>query len=179
MFVPKEGDSSINWSEFFRIGVKLNLERAESVQTRFKGEVSVQFSHSVVSNSLQPHEAQHARPPCPSPTPGAHPNSCPLSWWCHPAISSSVIPFSSCPQSLPASGSFPMSQLFAWGGQSIRVSASAWVLPMNTQDWSPLAWAGWISLQLYGNSKQLEIKIQLIIALNNIKCCGISLMAYV
>ena len=79
MFVPKEGDSSINWSEFFRIGVKLNLERAESVQTRFKGEVSVQFSHSVVSNSLQPHEAQHAMPPCPSPTPGVYPNSCPLS----------------------------------------------------------------------------------------------------
>ena len=98
---------------------------------------SVQFSRSVVSNSLQPHESQHARPPCPSPIPGVYSNSCPLSRWCHPAISSSVVPFSSCPQSLPASGSFPMSQLFTWGGQSIGVSASASVLPVNTQDWSP------------------------------------------
>ena len=98
---------------------------------------SVQFSRSVVSDSLQPHESQHARPPCPSPTPGVHSNSCPRSRWCHPAISSSVIPFSSCPQSLPASGSFSMSQLFAWGGQSIGVSALASVLPMNTKDWSP------------------------------------------
>ena len=106
---------------------------------------SVQFSHSVVSDSLWPHESQHARPPCPSPTPGVYSNSCPLSQWCRPAISSSVVPFSSCPQSLPASGSFPMSQLFAWGGQSAGVSASASVLPMNTQDWSPLGWTGWIS----------------------------------
>ena len=104
---------------------------------------SVQFSHSVMSDSLWPHESQHARPPCPSPNPGVHSNSCPLSWWCHPAISSSVIPFSSCLQSLPASGSFPMSQLFAWGGQSIGVSASGSVLPMNTQDWCPLGWTGW------------------------------------
>ena len=101
---------------------------------------SVQFSRSVMSDSLWPHELQHARPPCPSPTPGVYPNPCPSSQWCHPAISSSVFPFSSCPQSLPASGSFPMSQLFAWGGQSIRVSASGSVLPMNTQDWSPLGW---------------------------------------
>ena len=108
---------------------------------------SVQFSHSVMSDSLQPHESQHARPPYPSPTPGVHPNSCASSQWCHPAISSSVIPFSSYLQSLPASGSFPMSQLFAWGGQRTRVSASASVLPMNTQDWSPLGWTGWISLQ--------------------------------
>ena len=108
---------------------------------------SVQFSHSVVSDSLRPHEAQHTRPACPSPTPGVHPDSCPSSQWCHPAISSSVFPFSSCPQSLPASGSFPMSQLFAWGGQSIGVSALASVLPMNTQDWSPLEWTGLISLQ--------------------------------
>ena len=114
---------------------------------------SVQFSHSVVSDSLQPHESQHARLPCPSPIPGVYPNSCPSSWWCHPAISSSVIPFSSCPQSLPASGSFPMSQLFAWGGQSIRVSASTSVLPMNTQDWSPLGQTGWISLQSKGLSR--------------------------
>ena len=108
---------------------------------------SVQFSRSVVSDSLWPHESQHASPSCPSPTPGVHPNSCPLSWWCHPTISSSVVPFSSCPQSLPASGSFPMSQLFAWGGQSIGVSALASVLQMNTQDWSPSEWTGWISLQ--------------------------------
>ena len=107
---------------------------------------SVQFSRSVVSNSLRPHELWHTRPPCPSQTPGVYSNSCPSSRWCHPAISSSVIPFSSCPQSLPALGSFPTSQLFTWGGQSIRVSASASVLPMNTQDWSPLGWTGWISL---------------------------------
>ena len=98
---------------------------------------SVQFSHSVVSDSLRPHKSQHARPPCPSQTPRVCSNSCPSSWWCHPAISSSVVPFSSCPQSLLASGSFPTSQLFAWGGQSIGVSASASVLPMNTQDLSP------------------------------------------
>ena len=109
--------------------------------------VSVQFSHSVVSDSLWPHELQHARPPCPLSTPRVHPNSCALSWWCHLAISFSVVPFSSCSKSLPASGSFPMSQLFTWGGQSIGVSASASVLPMNTQDWYPLGWTGWISLQ--------------------------------
>ena len=114
---------------------------------------SVQFSCSVTSNSLQPHELQHARLPCLPPTPGVHSNSCPSSWWCHPAISSSVVPFSSCPKSLPASGSFPMSQLFAWGGQSIGVSALASVLPMNTQDWSPLGWTGWTSLQSRGLSR--------------------------
>ena len=108
---------------------------------------SVQFSHSVMSDSLRPHESQHARPPCPSPTPGVHLDSCPSSQWCHPAISSSVVPFSSCPQSLPASESFPMSQLFAWGGQSIGVSVLALVLPKNTQDWYPSGWTGWISLQ--------------------------------
>ena len=108
---------------------------------------SVQFSCSVMSDSLRPHELQHARPPYPSPTPGVHSNSCPSSWWCHPAISSSVIPFSSCPQSLPASESFQMSQLFIWGGQSTGVSALASVLPMNTQDWCPLEWTGLISLQ--------------------------------
>ena len=94
-----------------------------------------------------------ARPPCPSPTPGVYSNSCPSSRWCHPTISSSVVPFSSCPQSLPASGSFPMSQLFTWGSQSIGISASAPVLPMNTQDWSPLGWTGWISLQSKGLSR--------------------------
>jgi len=96
------------------------------------------------------HGLQHARPPCPSPTPGVYSNSCPLSWWCHPVISPSVVPFSSCPQSLPASESFPMSQFFASGGQSIGVSASTSVLPMNIQDWSPLWWTGWISLQSKG-----------------------------
>ena len=114
--------------------------------------VSVQFSCSVTSDSLQPHESLNIRPPCPSPTPGVHSDSCPSSWWCHPVISSTVIPFSSCPQSLQASGSFPMSQ-FAWGGQSIGVLASASVLPMNTQDWSPLGWTGWISLQFKGLSR--------------------------
>ena len=114
---------------------------------------SVQFSLSVVSDSLRPHESQHTRPPCPSPTPRVHSNSCPSGRWCHPAISSSVVPFSSCPQSLPASESFPISQLFAWGGQSTGVSASASVLPMNTQDWSPLGWTGWISLQSKGLSR--------------------------
>ena len=114
--------------------------------------LAVQFSCSVVSDSLWPHEPQHARPPCPSPTPGIHSNSRPSSQWCHPAISSSVVPFSSCPQSLPASGSFPVSQLFTWGGQNIGVSASASVLPMNTQDLSPSGWTGWISLQSKGLS---------------------------
>ena len=111
---------------------------------------SVQFIRSVVSDSLQLHKPQHIRPPCPSPTPGVHPNPClvmPLSWWCHPTISSSVVPFFSCLQSFPASESFPMSQLFASGGQSIGVSASTSVLPMNIQDSSPLGWTGWISLQ--------------------------------
>ena len=103
---------------------------------------SVQFSGSVVSNSLRPHESQHSRPSCPSPTPRVHSDSCPSSRWCHPATSSSIVPFSSCPQSLPASGSFPMNQLFAWGGQSIGVSASTSVLAMNTQGWSPLEWTG-------------------------------------
>ena len=111
---------------------------------------SVQFSCSVVSDSLRPHESQHARPPCPSLTPRVYSNPCPSSQWCHPAISSSVIPSSSCPQSLPASGSFPMSQLFAWGSQSTGVSPSASVFPMNTQDWSPLGWTGWISLPSKG-----------------------------
>ena len=114
---------------------------------------SVQFSHSVVSDSLWPHELQHTRPPCPSPTPGVHPNPCPSSRWCHPAISSSVIPFSSCHQSLPTSESFPMSQLFTWGDQSIGVSALASVLPKKSQGWSPLEWIGWISLQSKGLSR--------------------------
>ena len=111
---------------------------------------SVHFSRSVMSDSLRPHELQHTRPPCPSPTPRVHSNSRPSSQWCHPAISSSVVPFSSCPQSLPGSESFPISQLFAWGGQSSGVSASASFHPKNTQDWSPLGWTGWTSLQSKG-----------------------------
>ena len=114
---------------------------------------TVQFSRSVVFDSLRPPELQHTRPPCPSPTPGVHSDSCPLSWWCHPAISSSVIPFSSCPQSLPASESSPMSQLFAWGGQSTGVSASASFPPKKSQGWSPSEWTGWISLQSRGLSR--------------------------
>ena len=111
---------------------------------------SVHFSRSVMSDSLWPHEQQHARAPCASPTPGVHPNPCPLCRWCHPTISSSVVPFSSCPQSFPASGALQMSQLSASGGQSTGVSASASVLPMNTQDWSPAGWTGWTSLQSKG-----------------------------
>ena len=124
-----------------------DLYKHRNPKTQFS---SVQFGHSVMSDSLQPHELQHARP---SPTPGVHSNSCPLSWWCHPAISFSVVPFSSCLQSLSASESFPMSQLFSWGGQSIGVSASASVLPNNTQDWSPSEWTRWISLQSKGLSR--------------------------
>ena len=115
--------------------------------------ISVQFSRSAVSDTLWPHESQHTRPPCPSPNPGVYSTSCPSSQWCHPDISSSVVPFSSCPQSLPASGSFPMSQLFAYSGQSTGVSASPSVLPENTQDSSPLGWTGWISLQSKGVSR--------------------------
>ena len=117
-------------------------------------EYSVQFSCSVVSDSLnQPHESQHTRPPCPSPTPSVYSNSCPFSRWCHLGISSSVVPFSSHLQSFPASGSFPMSRFFPSGGQIIGVSASTSVLPMNIQDWSPLEWTGWISLQSKGLSR--------------------------
>ena len=119
---------------------------------------SVQFSVSVMSNSLWPHESQHASPPCPSPTPGVYPNSCPLSRWGHPAISSSVIPFSSCPQPLSSVRVFSNDQLFTWGGQSIGVLASASVLPMNIQDWSPLEWTGWISLQSKEFSRVVRIQ---------------------
>ena len=114
---------------------------------------SFQFSRTVVSDSLQPHELQHARLPCPSPTPGACSNSCPLGWWCHPTILSSVFPFSSCLQSFPASGSFQMSHFFASGGQSIGVSASASVLPMNSRNWFPLGLTGWICFQSKGLSR--------------------------
>ena len=114
---------------------------------------SVQLSRSVVTDSLQPHESQHARPPCPSPTPGVHSDSHPSSQWCHPAISSSVIPFSSCPRSLPASESFPMSQLFTWGGQSTGVSALPSFVPKTSQGWSASEWTGWTSLQSKGLSR--------------------------
>ena len=118
-------------------------------------EFSVQFSRSVMSDSLRPHESQHAWPPCPSPAPGVHSDSHPSSQWCHPAISSSVVPFSSCPQSLPASQSFPMSQLLAWGGQSTGVSALASFLLKKSQGWSPSEWAGWILLAVQGTLKSL------------------------
>ena len=114
---------------------------------------SVQFRHSVLSNSLWPYEPQHARPPCPSPTPRVYSNSCPLSCWCHPTISSSVVPFSSCLQSFPVSGFFQMSRFFTSGGQSIGVSASASVPPMNIEDWFPLGWTAWIPLQSKGLSR--------------------------
>ena len=124
---------------------------------KYRVELSwVQFSRSVVPNSLRPHGLQHARPPCPLPTPGAYSNSCPLRWWCHPTILSSVVPFSSHLQSFPASGSFPVSQFFESGGQRIGVSASASVLPMNIQDWFPLGWTGLISLQSKGLSRILS-----------------------
>ena len=122
-------------------------------------QISVQFSRSVMSDSLRSRETPHARPPCPSPTPRVYSNSCPLSWWCHATISFSVIPFS-CPQSFTASGSFQLSQLFSSGGQSIGVSASTSVLPMNTQDWSPLGCTGWISLQSKGLSRVFNTTVQ-------------------
>ena len=127
--------------------------RAESGLNKTFQFSSVQFSLSVKFDSLRPHALQHTRPPCPSPTPGVYSHSCPLSRWCHPTISSSVDPFSSCLQCFPASGSLQMSQLFTSGGRSIGVSASASVLPMNTQDWFPLGWTGWISLQSKGLSR--------------------------
>ena len=133
----------------FSIGILTNDKNSSQVNI-FS---SVQFSCSVVSDSLWPHEPWHAKPPCPSPTPGVHPNPCPLSWWCHLTISSSVVPFFSCPQSFPASGSFQMSQLFISGGQSIGVSASASVLPMNIEGWFPLGLTGLISLQSKGLSR--------------------------
>ena len=129
------------------------LCQLETNEHKIEDDLMVQFSRLVISDFLQPHEPQHTRPPCPSPTPRVHPNPCPSSQWCHPTISSSVVPFSSCPQSFPASGSFPMSQLSASSGQIIGVSASTSVLPMNTQEWSPLGWTGWISLQSKGLSR--------------------------
>ena len=138
----KKKDQELKWfwerKSYFSFWLNVNYK-----------DYNVRFS-SVAQSCLTLCDPMNHRPPCPSPTPGGHPNSCPFSRRCHPAISSSVVPFSSCPQSLPASGSFPMSQLLAWGGQSIGVSASVSVLPMNTQDWSPLGWTGWTSLQSKG-----------------------------
>ena len=158
--ITADGDCSHKIRRCLLLGRKVmtNLDRILkrrdiTLSTKVQLVSSVQFSCSVVFNSFQPHELQHARPPCPSPTPRVHSNPCPLNWGCHPAISSSVIPFSSCPQSLPASGSFQMNQLFTSGGQSIGVSTSISVLPMNTQDWSPLGWTCWISLQSKGLSR--------------------------
>ena len=139
----------IPWTVAHQTLLFMDLPRQEY----WSGFSSVQFSRSVVSDFLLPHKLQHARPPCPSPTTEVYPNPCPLCRWCHSTISSSVVPFSSCPQSFPASGSFQMSQLFASGGQSIGVLASTSDLPINTQDWSPLGWTGWISLQSKGLSR--------------------------
>ena len=150
-------------------------------------QVISQFSRSVVSGSLRPHEPQHARPPCPSPTPGVHPNPCLLSQWCHPTISSSVVPFSSCLQSFPASGSFQMSQLFASGGQRTGVSASTSVLPMNTQDWFPVRWTVNISNNYDLSRCCLHFKISIIhfklsemleYPFNNPKSCILSWLKY-
>ena len=132
---------------------KRNFSEEDIQMAKFNSD---QFSHSFMSRSLWPHGLQHARPPCPSATPRVYPNSCPLSQWYHPTISSSVIPFSSCLQSFPASGSFPMSRHFASGGQSIGALASASVLPMNIQDWFPIGWTGWISLQSKGLKSLLQ-----------------------
>ena len=153
------------WKWKLQLKVKYSIDRSNRSLNTEEIEISdlvqgyriyiglVQFSPSVMSDSLKPHGLQHTRPPCPSPTPGVYSNSHPLSQWCHPNISSSVVPFSSCPQSFPASGSFPMSQFFASGGQSIGISASASALPMNIQDWSPLGWTGWMSFQSKGLSR--------------------------
>ena len=147
-FRPSNGSLEVWYTEFIQLSPShgdtyINTHTHTHTHTHIHTHTySVQFSHSIVSDSLRPYEPQHARPPCPSPTPRVHPNPCSLSRWCHPIILLSAVPFSSCPQSFPASGSFPMSQLFASGGLSIGVSASTSVLPMNTQNWFPLGWTG-------------------------------------
>ena len=146
------GSNLFSVPPLMRIKINFKISKATILLFGNRFFSSVQFTHSVMSESLRPHESQHASPPCLSPAPGVYTNPCPLSWWCHPAISSSVIPFSSCPRSFPASGSFPMSQLFAWVGQRVGVSASTSVRPVNTQDWS-LGWTGWIFLQSKGLSR--------------------------
>ena len=143
----KQEDNGAAWSVQ---SIVENLGKGNNDVRAFRSD---QISCSVMSDSLWPHESQHARPPCPPPTPGVHSDSRPSSRWCHPAISSSVIPFSSCPQSLSASESSPMSQLFSWGGQSTGVSASASFLPKKSQGWSPSEWTGWMSLQSKGLSR--------------------------
>ena len=140
---------SKKWVIIFYSVIKINPDSIKHASLT----CSIQFSHSVMSDSLWFHELQHTSAPCPTLTPGVYPNSCPLRWWCHPTISSSVVPFSSCPQSFPASRSFQMNQLFTSGGQSIGVSDSTSDFPMNTQDWSPSGWTGWISLQSKGLSR--------------------------
>ena len=135
--------------------MSINSRKADHVVVQSCDRILYQFSHSVMSDSFRPHGLQHARFPCPPSIPGACSNSCPSSWWCHPTISSSGVPFFSYLQSFPASGSFPMSWFFTSGSQSIGISASASVLPMNIQDWFPLGWTGWISLQSKGLSKSL------------------------
>ena len=147
------GSCTMFWTKLNLHKCSVNVHSSFSSSAYYLTFTSVQFSHSVVSDSLQPHGPQHARLPSPSPTPGTCSNSCPPSQWCHPNISSFVVPFSSCLQSFPAWGSFPVSQLFALGGQRIGASASASVLPMNIYDWSPLGWTGWISLQSKGLSR--------------------------
>ena len=147
IFIKQTPESSLDPSPLWKHTENMAINEPG---TRIFSSVSSVQSLSCVR--VQLHELQHARPPGPSPTPRIHPNSCPSSWWCHPAISSSVVPFSSCTQSLPASEFFPMSQLFAWGGQSVRVSALSSVLPKNTQDWSPLEWTVWVFLQSKGLS---------------------------
>ena len=154
--VAKSRTRLSDWSDLMDLCWQSNISAFNMLSRlviTFLPRSSVQFSRSVLSDSLRPHESQHARPPCPSPTSGVHPDSRPSSQWCHPAISSSVVPISSCPQSLPASESFPMSQLFAWGGQSTGVSALASFLPKKSQGWSSSEWTGWISLQYNGLSR--------------------------
>ena len=153
VFLPGEAHWQGAWWATVHAVTKIQTRLSEHKSIYMDIDFSVQFSSSVLSDSLRPHKPQHARPPCPSPAPGVYPNSCPLSWWCHQAISSFVVPSSACSQSFPESGSFQMSQLFSSGGQNIRVSASTSVLPMNAQDWFPLGWTGWISLQSKGLSR--------------------------
>ena len=147
----------VNWTKLWKNREEINVSESQEANEKKIQESadvpSVQFSRSVMSDYLQPRESQHARPPCPSPTPRVHSDSRPSSQWCYPAISPSVVPFSSCPQSLPASESFPVSQLFTGGGQSIGVSALASFFPKKSQGWSPSEWTGWISLQSKGLSR--------------------------